>query len=145
MSVGPDVFVIDLMNLLGAKLHSNWLEFGYHLKLSMEELYRIEMNVGQDSERCTRQLLFIWRKLNPTSSWEPIVEALKQSGLSLLSVFVTKRYENSSTDFNDVHIHDVLASFPNSKSVHNFEESGLTTLIRNPVCFLTFAFYVVYG
>ena len=129
MSVGPDVFVIDLMNLLGAKLHSNWLEFGYHLKLSMEELYRIEMNVGQDSERCTRQLLFIWRKLNPTSSWEPIVEALKQSGLSLLSVFVTKRYENSSTDFNDVHIHDVLASFPNSMLLHNFEESGLTTLI----------------
>ena len=78
------------MNFLESKLHSKWYQLGHHLKLPMEELHRIEINVGQDSVRCTRQILFLWRKLNPAASWEPIAKALELSGLSLLSAIVTK-------------------------------------------------------
>ena len=136
MSVGSDMFVIDLMNLLGENLHSNWMEFGYHLEIPMEDLHKIEVNVGHDRERCTRQVLLMWRKLNPTASWEPIAEALKQSRSSLLSAFVSKRYANSGPifcqtcqcthdpDFNDVHINDVLASFPNSMLLHKQKFKG---------------------
>ena len=116
------------MNFLESKLHSKWYQLGHHLKLPMEELHRIEVNVGQDSERCTRQVLFMWRKLNNTVSWEPIAEALEQSGLSLLSAIVMKRYTNYSPifcqicqcthglDYTDFDIHDVLTSIPNGMS-----------------------------
>ena len=129
MSVGSDTFIIDLMKFLESKLQSNWYCFGHHLKLSMEELHRIEVNVGQDNERCTRQVLFIWREKHPAASWEPIAEALEQSGLSLLSAFVTKQYTNPGPifcqtgqcthglDCPDFDIHDVLTSIPNSMSL----------------------------
>ena len=123
MSVGSDTFIIDLMKFLESKLQSNWYCFGHHLKLPMEELHRIEVNVGQDNERCTRQVLFIWREKNPAASWEPIAEALEQSGLSLLSAFVTKRPTfcqicqcTHCLDYTHFEMHDVLASIPNSMS-----------------------------
>ena len=127
--VGSDTFIIDLMKFLESKLQSNWYCFGHHLKLPMEELHRIEVNVGQNSERCTRQVLFIWRENHPASSWEPIAKALEQSGLSLLSTIVTKRYTNPGptfcqtcqcthgVDFTDCNIHDILASSSNSMSL----------------------------
>ena len=105
------------MNFLESKLRSKWYQFGHHLKLPIEELHKIEVNIGQNNERCTRQVLFLWRRLNPAASWEPIAEALKQSGLSLLSAIVTKRCTNPGIDFTDFHIHDVLSSIPNSKPV----------------------------
>ena len=129
MSVGSDTFIIDLMKFLESKLQSNWYCFGHHLKIPMEELHKIEVRVGQDTERCTIQVLFMWRRLNPASSWEPIAEALEQSGLSLLSAIVTKRYTSPGPtfcricqcthglDYTDVGIHDVLDSFPNSMLV----------------------------
>ena len=110
------------MKFLESKLQTNWHHFGHHLKIPIEDLHNIEVNVGQDNERCTRQVLFVWRKLNPAASWEPIAEALEQSGLSLLSAIITKRYTNpgptfcqicQSThglDYNDFDIHDVLTS-----------------------------------
>ena len=116
MSVGSDTFIIDLMKFLESKLQSNWYCFGHHLKIPIEELHRIELTVGQDSDRCTRQVFFLWRRLNPVASWEPIAIALKQSGLSLLSDIVTKRYTNPSVEFTDFHLYDVLSSIPNSKS-----------------------------
>ena len=128
MSVGTDNFIFDLMKFLEPKLQSNWYCFGHHLKIPMEELHRIELTVGQASDRCTRQVLFLWREFNRDASCEPIVEALKQSGLSLLSDIVIKRYTNPeptfcqicqrshSLDFNDVDVHDVLSSTQNSMS-----------------------------
>ena len=116
------------MNFLESKLRSKWYQFGHHLKLPIEELHRIEVNVGQNNERCTRQVLFLWRKLYPAASWEPIADALEQSGLSLLSAIVTKRYTNPGStfcricqcthgvDYTDFDIHDVLTSIPNSMS-----------------------------
>ena len=116
------------MNFLGLKLQSHWIEFGHHLNLPIEELHKIEINVGEDSTRCTKQVLFLWRSLNPAASWEPIAEALKQSGLSLLSAIVTKRCTNPGPtfcricqcthglDYTDFDIHDVLTSIPNSMS-----------------------------
>ena len=47
------------------------------MNLPTEELHRIEINVGQESERCTRQILFMWRRLNPAASWELIAEVLE--------------------------------------------------------------------
>ena len=117
------------MNFLGLKLHSNWLEFGHHLDLPIKELYRIEEKVGQDGKRCIRHVLFLWRRLNLTASWEPIAEALQKSGLSLLSDIVTQRYTNPGptfcqtcqcahgVDFTDCNIHDILASSSNSMSL----------------------------
>ena len=117
------------MNFLESKLRSKWYQLGHHLKLPIEELDRIEMTVGQNNERCTRQVLFMWRKWNPAASWEPIAEALEQSGLSLLSAIVTKRYTNPGLtfcqicqcthglDYTDFDIHDVLTSILNSMSV----------------------------
>ena len=92
----------------------------------MNELQKIESNVGEDSIRCTNQVLFMWRRLYPAASWEPIAKALELSGLSLLSAIVTKRFTNPGpmfckicqcthgVDFTDFALHDVLASFPNS-------------------------------
>ena len=91
----------------------------------MEELHKIETNVGEDSTRCTKQVLFMWRRLNPAASWKPIAEALKQSRLPLLSAIVTKRYTNSGPtfcqicqcthglDYTDFEMHDILTSIPN--------------------------------
>ena len=77
----------------------------------MEELHKIEVNAGQDSKRCIKQVLLMWRKFNPTASWEPIAEALKQCGLSLLSAIVTKQYtSHQCTDSLDYPYYDVLAS-----------------------------------
>ena len=116
------------MNFLESKLRSKWYQLGHHLKLPMEELHRIEINVGQNSERCTRQILFMWRRLNPAASWEPIAEALELSGLSLLSAIVTKRYTNPGPmfcqicqcshglDYTEFETHDLLTSIPNSMS-----------------------------
>ena len=126
--VDSDTFIFDLMNFLGSKLQSHWFEFGYHLKVPLKELHRLEVTVGQDSTRCTRQLLFIWKNLNPAASWEPIAEALDKSGLFLLSVLVTKRYKNPNpifyqthgTDFNNIDVYDVPDSLPNSMSVNTF-------------------------
>ena len=129
MSVGSDTFIIDLMKFLESKLQSNWYRFGHHLRIPIEELHKIEVRVGQDTEHCTIQVLFMWRRLNPAASWEPIAEALKQSGLSLLSAVVTKRYMNPGPtfcqicqcthglDYPDIDIHDVLTSIPNSMLV----------------------------
>ena len=97
--VGSDTFIVDLMNFLESKLRSKWYQFGHHLKFPIEELHRIEINVGQNNERCTRQILFLWRRLYPAASWEPIADALEQSGLSLLSAIVTKRYTNPGPTF----------------------------------------------
>ena len=110
------------MKFLESKLQTNWYHFGHHLKIPIEGLHNIEVNVGQDNERCTRQVLFMWRKLHPAASWEPIAEALEQSGLCLLSAIITKRYTNPGPtfcqicqcthglDYNDFDIHDVLTS-----------------------------------
>ena len=124
--VGSDTYIIDLMKYLGLKLQSHWFQFGYRLKIPMDELHKIEVNVGDDNIRCTNQVLLMWRRLNPAASWEPIAEALKLSGLSLLSATVTKRFTNPGpmfcqicqcthgVDFTDFDLHDVLASIPNS-------------------------------
>ena len=125
MSVGTDTFIIDLMQFLESKLQSKWYCFGHHLKIPMEDLHSIELTDGLASDRCTRKVIFLWRKSNPDASWEPIVEALKQSGLSLLSDIVFKRYKNPDRtfcqichglDFKDVDIHDVLSSTQKSMS-----------------------------
>ena len=128
MYIGSDTFLIDLMNFLESKLRSKWYQLGHHLKIPMEELHRIELTVGPNNERCTRQVLFMWRKWNPAASWEPIAKALEQSGLSLLSAIVIKRYTTSGPifcqtcqcthglDYTDFDIHDVLTSIPNSMS-----------------------------
>ena len=132
------------MNFLESKLRSKWYQFGYHLKLPIEELHKIELTVGQNNERCTRQVLFMWRRLNPGASWEPITEALEQSGLSLLSAIVTKRCRNPGPtfcqtcqcthglDYTDFDIHDVLTSIPNSMLTvfHNY----LLLLFHFAVC-----------
>ena len=120
------------MNLLASKLRLDWIRFGYYLHLPGQELQSIEINF-EDNERCTRQVLFKWRELNPTASWEPIAEALKLSGLFLLSAIVTKRYKNPGPTFCQTcqrthgleypacDIHDALTSFPNSMLVmHKF-------------------------
>ena len=116
------------MNFLESKLRSKWYQLGRHLKLPMEDLHKIEINVGQDSERCTRQTLFLWRKYYPAASWEPIAKALELSGLSLLSAIVTKRYTNPGRifcqicqcthgmDYTELEIHDLLTCIPNSMS-----------------------------
>ena len=128
MYIGFDTFFVDLMSFLGSKLQSHWMKFGYHLNLPIQELHKIEINVGKDSTRCTKQVLFLWRRLNPAASWEPIAEALKRSGLSLLSAIVTKQCTNPGPtfcqtcqcthglDFTHFDIPDVLSSIPNSMS-----------------------------
>ena len=128
ISVDTDTSIIDLMKFLESKLQSHWYCFGHHLKIPMEELHRIQLTDGQASDRCTRQVFSSWRRSNQVASWEPIVEALKQSGLSLLSDIVFKRYKNPDRtfcqichcshglDFKDVDIHDVLSSTQKSMS-----------------------------
>ena len=113
------------MNFLELKLQNNWIEFGYHLKIPIEELHKIEVNVGRDTNQCTNQLLFMWRELNSDASWEPLVKALKQCGLFLLSAIVSKRYRTSgptfcSLGYTDYDMNDVLASIPNSMPVLKF-------------------------
>ena len=113
------------MNFLELKLQNNWIKFGYHLNIPMEELHKIEANVGRDTNHCTNQLLFMWRKLNPDASWEPLVKALKQCGLFLLSAIVSKRYRRSGSTFcslgyTDCDMYDVLASIPNSMPILKF-------------------------
>ena len=117
------------MNFLESKLRSKWYQVGHHLKLPMEALHKIEINVGQDSERCTRQILFLWRRLNPAATWEPIAKALELSGLYLLSAIVTKQYTNPGPlfcqicqcthgldlDYTESGIHDLL-TYQNSMS-----------------------------
>ena len=117
------------MNFLESKLRSKWYQVGHHLKLPMEALHKIEINVGQDSERCTRQILFLWRKLNPAASWQPIAKALELSGLSLLSAIVTKQYTNSGPkicqcthgmDYTEFEIHDLLTNIPGMSQVLHY-------------------------
>ena len=132
MSVGTDTFIIDLMKFLESKLQSNWYCFGHHLKIPVEELHGIELTDGQASDRCTRQVLFLWRKLNPAASWVPIAKALELSGLSLLSAIVTNQYTNSGPifcqicqcthglDYTEFEIHDLLTYIPSMSQVLHY-------------------------
>ena len=101
------------------------MKFGHCLNLSKEELHNIEIRVGQDNKRCTKQILLAWRKLNPLASWEPIAEALQKTGYMLLSSIVTRHYTNPGPtycqrthgpDF-DFTVHDVLACYPKCMSL----------------------------
>ena len=107
------------MKVLELKLQNNWIEFGHHLNIPMKKLHEIEAKVGHDNNRCTNQLLFMWRELNPDASWEPLVKALKQCGLFLLSAIVSKRYTRSRSGptWSDYDMYEVLASIPNSMSI----------------------------
>ena len=111
-----------------SKLELKWMKFGHCLNLSKEELHNIEIRVGQDNKRCTKQILLAWRKLNPLASWEPIAEALQKTGYMLLSSIVTRHYTNPGPtycqscqrthgpDF-DFTVHDVLACYPKCMSL----------------------------
>ena len=113
-----DTFFINIMEYLQSKEHLNWFKLGYYMHLPVPDLHKIEINLGQDKKRCITQLMFEWRKLHPDASWEPIVEALKDSGYMLLSTVVTKLCKNpGSTVWEHTHgldFNDVTACFPNS-------------------------------
>ena len=106
------------MNFLQSKVHLDWVKLGYHMHLSVSDLYNIDIGFGEDNKRCIRQLLFKWRESYPDASWEPIAKALEKSGYMLLSTVVTKLCKNpGSTVWEHTHgldINDVTASFPNS-------------------------------
>ena len=99
------------MNFLELKLQPRWLHFGHCLKISLLDLHKIELNIGHDKKRCIQQVLLVWSQSNPAASWEPIAEALKQCGFSLLSTIVTKQY-TSHQSFHGLEYayYDVLAS-----------------------------------
>ena len=45
------------MKFLELKLQRDWIQFGYRLNIPMEELHKIEVNAGQDSKPCIKQVL----------------------------------------------------------------------------------------
>ena len=99
------------MNFLELKLQPNWLHFGHCLKISLQDLHKIELNMGHDKKRCIQQVLLMWRQSNPAASWESIAEALKQIGFPLLSAIVTKHYtSHQSFHCLEYDFYDVLAS-----------------------------------
>ena len=99
------------MNFLELKLQLHWIHFGHCLKISLQDLYKIEANFGHDKRHCIRQVLLMWSQSNPAASWESIAEALKQIGFPFLSAIVTKHY-TSHQSFHGLEydFYDVLAS-----------------------------------
>ena len=118
------------MKLLELKLQRDWIQFGYCLNIPIEELHKIEVNAGQDSKRCIKQVLLMWRKFNPAASWEPIAEALKQCGLSLLSAIVTKQYTSHQCTDSHYPYYDALASI-SSMSLSVFQYLYISYVIFN--------------
>ena len=95
------------MKVLELKLQKGWIQFGYHQIILVKELYKIEVNVGQYSKQCIKQYCLC----GENASWEPIAEALKQCGLSLLFAIVTKQYtSHQCTDSLDYPYYDMIAS-----------------------------------
>ena len=77
---------------LKESLANDWLEFGIHLGLKIEELECIEANHPANCQKCAIKLLISWWKQQQSPSWDQIVQALKKIGNERLASTISKKY-----------------------------------------------------
>ena len=93
-----DKFVINVMTFLDSRLNTDYLKFGHHLGIDMNELQKIHEALGHDTKRCIREVLFEWkRRSSPEDvTYEAIAKALEETGYPLLSTVVKDCYGSST-------------------------------------------------
>lgn len=73
--------------------HNKWFAFGLALGLSLSQLHDIELQLNQP-EQYFRELLILWRRQNPTASWEPIAHAFRKIHLEDAAIQLESHFQS---------------------------------------------------
>ena len=78
-------------------LVEDWHFFGVNLGLQGHQLYEIERNYREDSNRCKSEMLYLWQRSGKNVTWEAITQALCLMQENVVADRIRRKYCCSST------------------------------------------------